>query len=108
MLSQLNTEMMKGMVDLLILSILNGADNYGYEISRSIKLKSQNQFDIPEPTLYLSLKRLENRSILRSYWGTESNGGRRKYYSLTEEGKDQLETLTNEWTEIRSLIDRFI
>jgi PadR family transcriptional regulator PadR len=104
----LNTEMMKGMVDLLILSVLEGADNYGYEISRSIKLKSRKQFDIPEPTLYLSLKRLESRRILHSYWGTESNGGRRKYYSLTEEGKAQLDTLRKEWIEIRNLIDRFI
>lgn len=57
----MNKEMLKGTIDILILSVLKEQDSYGYEISKIIKTKSGNSFEILEATMYLSLKRLENR-----------------------------------------------
>ncbi|WJH36109.1 PadR family transcriptional regulator [Paenibacillus sp. CC-CFT747] len=71
----MNTEMLKGTIDLLLLSVLNKKENYGYEISRTIKERTKGVFEIQEATLYLSLKRLEKQGAVTSYWGSESHGG---------------------------------
>lgn len=104
----LNKEMLKGTIDLLILSILKEKENYGYEISRAIKEKTEGTFEIQEATLYLSLKRLEKHGAILSYWGSESHGGRRKYYAITEEGKILLEKFIQDWNQMAKMVDRFI
>ncbi|KAB8137603.1 PadR family transcriptional regulator [Gracilibacillus oryzae] len=104
----MNKEMLKGTIDLLILSLLNTEDNYGYQISKKIKEKTEGTFVIQEGTLYLSLKRLENNGAITSYWGEESQGGRRKYYGITEEGKEQLDQNKNDWKNVVQVVNRFI
>lgn len=104
----LNKEMLKGTIDLLILSILNNSDNYGYEISREIKEKTEGAFEIQEATLYLSLKRIEKQKAISSYWGNETRGGRRKYYTITEEGKELFQKNIKDWINISKMVDRFI
>ncbi len=104
----LNKEMLKGNIDLLILSVLKEKDNYGYEISKTIKEKTGGTFEIQEATLYLSLKRLEKHGAISSYWGTESHGGRRKYYAITEEGIELFETYVHDWKMITEMVKRFI
>ncbi len=100
--------MLKGTIDLLILSILNVKENYGYEISKAIKERTQGALEIQEPTLYLSLKRLEKQEAVTSFWGNESQGGRRKYYSLTADGRRLLERYINDWKQTTEIVNRFI
>lgn len=100
--------MLKGTIDILILSVLKEKDNYGYEISRTIKLKTEGAFEILEATLYLSLKRLEKQDAITSYWGDESNGGRRKYYKITDQGKDVLINSIHDWKETVQIVEKFI
>lgn len=104
----LNKEMLKGTIDILILSVLNQGDNYGYEISRIIKLKTEGSFEILEATMYLSLKRLEKQKAIDFYWGDESGGGRRKYFKITELGKTQLYQLTHDWKDTVKIVEKFI
>jgi len=104
----LNKEMLKGTIDILILSVLNQSDNYGYEISKIIKSKTEGSFEILEATMYLSLKRLEKQQAIDFYWGDESGGGRRKYYKITELGRDQLFQLIQDWKETVQIVDKFI
>lgn len=104
----MNKEMLKGTIDILILSVLNQGDNYGYEISRIIKLRTKGSFEILEATMYLSLKRLEKQNAIDFYWGNESGGGRRKYYKITELGRDQLTQLIKDWKETIQIVDIFI
>lgn len=104
----MNTEMLKGTIDLLILSILKEKENYGYEISRMIKLRTEGAFEIQEATLYLSLKRLEKQKAVSSYWGKESHGGRRKYYSITEDGESLLAKFIQDWQHTAKIVNRFI
>lgn len=104
----LNKEMLKGTIDILILSVLSENDSYGYEISKIIKRKTEGTFEMLEATLYLSLKRLEKQKAIESYWGKESGGGRRKYYKITESGKEHLSKLIKEWNETVSIVEKFI
>lgn len=104
----LNKEMLKGTIDILILSVLLEQDNYGYEISKIIKVKSDNMFEILEATMYLSLKRLEKQGAIEGYWGKESGGGRRRYFKITDLGKEQLETSIADWKQTVQLVNKFI
>ena len=104
----MNKEMLKGTIDLLILSTLYSADNYGYEISKKIKERTDGAFEIQEGTLYVALKRLEKQSYIEAYWGSESQGGKRKYYHLTDVGTEQLEEMKNNWSKISEMVHRFL
>jgi PadR family transcriptional regulator PadR len=104
----MNKEMLKGTIDILILSVLNQGNNYGYEISRIIKTKTQGMFEILEATMYLALKRLEAQKAIEFYWGEETGGGRRKYFKITELGKVQLEQLISDWKNTSQIVEKFI
>lgn len=104
----MNKEMLKGTIDVLILCVLNEKDDYGYEISKTIKARTEGLFEIQEATLYLSLKRLEKLNAIASYWGDESNGGRRKYYKITDSGKELLAQSVKDWKETVQIVEKFI
>ncbi|MEG6512537.1 PadR family transcriptional regulator [Desulforamulus ruminis] len=104
----LNKEMLKGTIDILILSVLLEKDNYGYEISKIIKEKSDDLFEILEATMYLALKRLEKQKAIEAYWGDETSGGRRRYFKITNLGKQQLEKSISDWKQTVQLVDKFI
>nr|WP_220185880.1 PadR family transcriptional regulator [Paenactinomyces guangxiensis] len=96
--------MMKGSIDILILALLYKQDMYGYQIAKSLKEESDNQYKMSEGTLYPALKRLEAKGLLQSYWQDADDGKRRKYYSLTEQGKESYTHKLEQWQKIHSLI----
>ncbi len=96
---------LKENIDTIVLCALHDGDKYGYEIAREIKNKTANQYEIKQPTLYAYLKRLENQKQIESYWGVESNGGRRRYYRLTEHGKQVCETFMQNWEQQQNVIN---
>ena len=91
------------LIEFMILSIVNREDSYGYEISQTIKLVA----DIKESTLYPILKKLEKAGYVTTY-SAEYQGRKRKYYSITEEGKTQMVYLQGEWKSYRDTIDDII
>ena len=103
-----NTDLVRGHVITFILSSLENVDKYGYEICKEIEDKSMGSYKLKQPTLYSCLKRLESQEYITSYWGEVSNGGRRRYYSLTEKGKEFLQKEKAEWEYSRSLLDRLV
>lgn len=106
---EINKEVLKGHIDTLILSLLRNKDMYGYEIAKLVREKSEEQFELKEGTLYLSLKRLEKNQWISSYWGDEQGpGGRRKYYKLTALGKEGFKEKRKEWQFVKKIIDTFI
>lgn len=106
---ELDKELLKGHVDTIILSLLNERDMYGYEIAKMVRTKSNGLFELKEGTLYLSLKRLEKKKWVVSYWSDEQGaGGRRKYYRLTHEGYEHFKVKIKEWDFIKQLIDSFL
>jgi PadR family transcriptional regulator, regulatory protein PadR len=100
--------MLKGTIDILILCVLKEENNYGYEISKTIKVKTEGKFEIQEATLYLSLKRLEKQGAIASYWGDESSGGRRKYYRITDSGIELMNQSIKDWKETVEIVEKFI
>lgn len=106
---KINKEVLKGHIDTLILSLLHKKDMYGYELAKFVKDKSDDQFELKEGTLYLSLKRLEQHKWIESYWSDEQGpGGRRKYYKITSLGQDQFKQKRLEWQFVKKVIDSFI
>ncbi len=79
----------------LILLELNGGDKYGLEITKNIETRSAGRIVIKQPTLYTILKKLEKSKFISSYWLDSDIGGKRHYYKLTENGKQQAQTLPN-------------
>lgn len=106
---EVNKEVLKGHIDTIILSLLHSREMYGYELAKLVREKSEEQFDLKEGTLYLSLKRLEKNKWIEAYWGDEQGpGGRRKYYRLTSLGEEGFEVKRAEWSFLKKMMDSFI
>ncbi len=106
---ELNKELLKGHIDTLILSILNEEDCYGYEIAKRVKNKCNDAFELKEGTMYLALKRMESKMFIESYWSQEEGAGaRRKYYRLTDLGKETLAIKKEEWFFIQKIMNSFL
>ena len=99
---------LKGNIETIILCALFNGDKYGYEIAKEIKERTQNQYEIKQPTLYSYLKRLETQDLIESYWGAESNGGRRRYYKLTDLGRLHCQAFMNEWQYHKSVLETLV
>ena len=102
---EIEKEMLKGYIDIIILSMLYEEDLYGYELGKRVKEQTQNNFELKEGTLYLAFKRLEQSGYIESYWGDESVGGRRKYYRLKEEGRAHLKRRKRDWENLKTVMD---
>ncbi len=100
----MDKELMKGSIDILLLSQISQKDMYGFEIIKNLKAKSNDLYNMSEGTLYPALQRLEQKKLLKSYWGDSEGGGRRKYYNITEQGKKQLVKKMEEWDQVNNLI----
>ncbi len=105
---KISSDLLRGHTDTIVLGILIQGDSYGYEISKKIADKSDNLYELKEATLYSSYKRLEDDKHIESYWGDESQGGRRKYYRITEQGKRLHETNKMDWEFTKKVIDKLL
>ena len=104
----INSDLIRGHIDTIILNLLEKGDKYGYEISKIITLQTGGEYDINEATLYSSLKRLERDKSITSYWGDETQGGRRKYYKITDDGKKVLIQNILDWEFTKKIISKLI
>ena len=92
----MDTRLLNGTVEMLILEIVSHGSSYGYEITQTVLSRSSGQFELKEGSLYPALHRLERQKLLDSYW-TEHEGRRRKYYKLTTAGRKALAARRQEW-----------
>ena len=91
------------LIDCIILSVVDEKDSYGYEISQTVKMAA----DIKESTLYPILSKLQKRGFLTTY-SEEHQGRKRKYYSMTEDGRAELKHLKEEWASYRDTLNGII
>ena len=82
----ITSDMIYGYTDGIILRCLMDGDSYGYDLNSSVSKKSDHQYERKEATLYTTVRRLEKQGYATSYWGEESAGARRRYYSITDRG----------------------
>ncbi|MCD3206752.1 PadR family transcriptional regulator [Clostridium botulinum C] len=100
-------ELMKGFVNILILLILTKKDSYGYEISKYIKDKSNEKYILKDGTLYPALKRLELKGLINSYWEEVDYVRKRKYYKISDLGKNFLDENLEIIKDIINLLNNF-
>ncbi len=111
----MDSRLLSGTVDMLILDVLARGDSYGYQIAQTVLSQSEGQFELKEGSLYPALHRLERQQLLKAYWtaapGTPDEvnskdapgrGGRRKYYLLTPAGQKALKEKREEWDRFAS------
>lgn len=86
-----------GSTVLMLLSLLEEKDYYGYEIIREIERRSKSIFQFKEGTLYPVLHRMEGGGLVKAYKGKSEAGKERKYYQITKQGKVQLAREKEDW-----------
>lgn len=107
-MSVIRSDMLRGHVDSIILRLVYEKDRYGYEISKEISKRTEGKFEIKEATLYAVFQRLEKKDLITSYFGQQSQGGKRKYYAITTLGKAYLKETMNEWKEMKEILNLFM
>ncbi|MGX7243740.1 PadR family transcriptional regulator [Enterococcus quebecensis] len=91
----MDSQLKKGLLEYCILAILKKSDSYGYQIIKDLS----NVITISESTLYPILKRLETKEELETY-SMEHNSRLRKYYRITDNGRDKIKSFIQEWDEV--------
>lgn len=104
----IDSYLIRGHTDAIILSCLSRGDSYGYQINKMIQQKTENRYELKEATLYSAFKRLEDSGCISSYWGDENSGARRRYYRISNLGTETLRTLKQEWSSAKKIIDTLI
>ncbi|WP_414470142.1 PadR family transcriptional regulator [Methanobacterium sp. ACI-7] len=100
----MNAQFKKGVLELCVLVILDKKDCYGYEMVDEIS----KSISISEGTIYPLLKRMKKEGALTSYLKESQSGPSRKYYKLTELGKERKEELVAEWKEFSVGVNNLI
>lgn len=104
----ISADLLRGYTDTILLRQLAEGDSYGYQINHAISELSHGSLELKEATLYTAFRRLEAGGYIRSYWGDENSGARRRYYTLTDLGSLKLEEDRRTWKETRILLDLLV
>ncbi len=94
----MDIQLKRGLIEICVLKVLTGGDSYGYQLIKDISL----HIEISESTLYPILKRLEGAQMLTVY-SSEHAGRLRKYYKITDRGKDRIDEFIDEWKEVMTV-----
>jgi len=106
--SPLQSDMVQGTLDLLILQTLSAGPAHGHTIAYSIERRSEDVLQVEHGSLYPALHRLEDRGWIAAFWGTSENNRRARYYRLTPAGRKQLVAQTNRWDQLVAEIGRIL
>ena len=102
---EIDRELLKGSISLLLLNLLSRGEMYGYEILQAAAVRSANAFEFKEGTIYPALHQLEKRRLVRSEWRTGDNGRERKYYSLTTKGRRAAQEYERQWEHLTRAVN---
>ena len=84
------SQLLKGIAPVVVLEILSAGKMYGYELSQAIEQRSGEILTLGKGTLYPLLYNLEAKKLVKGKWENSDSGRKRRYYSITGKGKDQL------------------
>jgi PadR family transcriptional regulator PadR len=91
-------DLLRGNTEALLLSLVNGLGHaYGYQLIKEIEKRSQGYIHFKEGTVYPALRKLENEGLLQGEWQQMPSGQERRYYRLTEKGKEVLKYKMTMW-----------
>lgn len=92
----INPELLRGSLELMVLSTLSSGKKYGYLIQSTLWESSREAIEMKAGTLYPILHKLEKEGWVKCHWESDT-GRRRKWYELTAAGKKQLKSQADEW-----------
>lgn len=107
-MSGTSLELLKGTLDVLILKTLSWGPMHGYGISKWIRERTEERFDIEEGALYPALRRLEGRGWLEAEWAITETKREAKFYRLTSEGRSELDRELSEWSRYVEAMSRVL
>ncbi len=102
------SDLLRGHTDTIVLGVLRRGDQYGFEIYKTIRGATEGEYEIKEATLYASFRRLVTEGLVEAYWGDESQGGRRKYYTITDAGRAVYERSVGDWVATQRIINNLL
>ena len=97
-------QMKRGLLEACVLTLLSRGESYGYQLIRNLG----PVMAISESTLYPVLRRLEAAGCIQSYWGDETTGARRRYYAVTEAGRELYRENLADWQKVKTIIDNLL
>ena len=100
----MRTSLLKGHLDLVLLSCLREGPAHGYLVIKRLRERSVGEFDLLEGTLYPALHRLEKSGLVTSRWSSDG-GRRRRTYELTAKGERALGERAAEWRKFTQTVD---
>lgn len=107
MADRFERELMRGSLDLMVLSVLADGANYGYFIQKRVREASGQTVKLEAGTLYPLLHRLEASGAIRSKWD-DSTGRKRKWYELTAAGRRRVRSQAAQWNHYVSCIQQLL
>lgn len=100
--------LVRGTLDLLVLKALSFGSTHGYAVSQWIRDVTDSALLVEEGSLYPALHRLERRGWVRAEWGVSDTGRRARFYRLTDDGRERLETELDTWRRYSAAIERAV
>lgn len=104
----INSDIIRGHLESVILKLIIEQDRYGYEISNCISERTDKKFLIKEATLYSIVGRLEKRDLIESYIGEKTHGKKRRYYKITSLGRAYYYEKKQEWLELKEILNTLL
>jgi PadR family transcriptional regulator, regulatory protein PadR len=101
-----HTQLLKGVLDSVVLASLAESDGYGYVVVRRLRLAGLN--DVADASVYGTLRRLFTQGLLTSYVVPSEEGPHRKYYGLTKMGHKALEAQRTDWLAFSAIVGRIL
>jgi transcriptional regulator len=104
----MDTELLKGTLSLLILSLLSRKAMYGYEIAATVHRDTDGTFTWREGSLYPCLHKMQADAWIRGEWEEKETGRKRRYYHITPKGRAALKEKLDSWTELTHAVNRIL
>jgi len=101
-------DLLQGTLDLLILRTLQNGPMHGWSVSERIQQISREVLQVNQGSLYPAMHRLEHQGWIKAEWGISELGRRARFYSLTAQGRKQLELETENWARLSDAIGRVL
>lgn len=105
-MSEISKDLVAASSRMMILSILVGGENYGYQILQTVKQLSAGGWIWSDGMLYPVLHKLEKEKMITSHWVEMDNGRKRKYYQITDKGFKSLKKTIQEWKFVDSTLNK--
>ncbi len=104
----MDSELVKGTLSLLILSLLTRASMYGYELAATVHRETDGEFTWREGSLYPALHKLQADGLIAGAWEEKETGRKRRYYKITSAGRTALKVKTQSWAALCQAVNRIL